>query len=108
MTADLQERRLVLENLDSELFYEAFMMVSTYGGSLNGSRIYFKVDPYGWYYIIRSGPMTPMSVILMRSFVIPNLSLFLDAVTVISITLSFGVALTAFIIIAIHLSSRLW
>lgn len=63
VTANLQERRLVLENLDSELVYEAFMMVSTYGGSLNGSRIYFQVDPYGWYYIIRSEPMTPsMSV----------------------------------------------
>lgn len=57
MTADRQERRLILENLDSELVYEAFMMVSTYGGSLNGSRIYFQVDPYGWYYIIRSEPM---------------------------------------------------
>ncbi|XP_056900960.1 granulocyte colony-stimulating factor receptor isoform X1 [Takifugu flavidus] len=77
VTADLQERRLVLENLDSELVYEAFMMVSTYGGSLNGSRIYFQVDPY-------------------------------DVVTVISVTLSFGVALTAFIIIAIHFSSHIW
>lgn len=59
VTADLQERRLVLENLDSDLVYEAFMMVSTYGGSLNGSRIYFQVDPYGWYYVIQSEQIAP-------------------------------------------------
>lgn len=49
VTADLQERRVVLENLDSDTVYESFLMVSTYGGSLNGSRIQFEVEPSGWY-----------------------------------------------------------
>lgn len=46
--ANPQERRVVLENLDSEIVYESFLMVSTYGGSLNGSRINFEVEPLGW------------------------------------------------------------
>lgn len=49
VTAGQQERRVVLENLDSETVYESFLMVSTYGGSLNGSRIQFEVEPSGWY-----------------------------------------------------------
>lgn len=56
VTADLQERRVVLENLHSELMYQAFMMVSTYGGSLNGSRIHFEVEPFGWCYIVQLDP----------------------------------------------------
>lgn len=46
--------------------------------------------------------------ILKRRILIHNVSLFLDVVTVLSVTLSFGVALSAFIIIMIHLFSHRW
>lgn len=50
MNADLEERRVVLRDLNIGSLYEAFMMVSTFGGSLNGSTIHFEIDSFGWYY----------------------------------------------------------
>ncbi|KAK1895585.1 Granulocyte colony-stimulating factor receptor [Dissostichus eleginoides] len=44
--AEPGERRVVLKGLDTESVYEAFMMVSTSGGSLNGSTIHFKIEPF--------------------------------------------------------------
>lgn len=43
------ERRVVLKDL-SIASYEAFMMVSTHGGSLNGSNIHFEIESFGWYH----------------------------------------------------------
>ncbi|XP_020489152.1 granulocyte colony-stimulating factor receptor isoform X1 [Labrus bergylta] len=43
--ADPTERRVVLTDLDSVSLYEAFMMVSTFGGSRNGSTINFETEP---------------------------------------------------------------
>ncbi|XP_037310513.2 granulocyte colony-stimulating factor receptor [Pungitius pungitius] len=44
--ADPKERRVVLRGLNSESLYEAFLMVSTLGGSLNGSTVHFKVESF--------------------------------------------------------------
>ncbi|XP_058504672.1 granulocyte colony-stimulating factor receptor [Solea solea] len=46
VNADLKERRVVLKDLSSVALYEAFMMVSTFGGSLNGSSINFQIEPF--------------------------------------------------------------
>ncbi|KAM6994990.1 granulocyte colony-stimulating factor receptor isoform 2-T2 [Tautogolabrus adspersus] len=43
--ANPTERRVVLTDLDSVSLYEAFMMVSTFGGSRNGSTINFETEP---------------------------------------------------------------
>lgn len=49
VNADLHERRVVLKDLDTVHLYKAFLMVSTHGGSLNGSTIQFNVETFGWY-----------------------------------------------------------
>lgn len=105
VTADLQERTVVLENLDREIEYESFLMVSTYGGSLNGSRIHFEVEPFGWY-TVQLHPASCSSQ--ERIFPFRMFLCLLDVVTVITATLSFGVALTVFIIIMIRFSSHRW
>uniref|UniRef100_A0AAQ4PH88 Colony stimulating factor 3 receptor n=1 Tax=Gasterosteus aculeatus aculeatus TaxID=481459 RepID=A0AAQ4PH88_GASAC len=46
VNADPKERRVVLNGLNSESLYEAFLMVSTLGGSLNGSTVHFKVENF--------------------------------------------------------------
>ncbi|XP_035018900.1 granulocyte colony-stimulating factor receptor [Hippoglossus stenolepis] len=46
VNADPQERRVILKNLKAVTVYEAFMMVSTAGRSLNGSRIHFEIEPF--------------------------------------------------------------
>ncbi|XP_070692178.1 granulocyte colony-stimulating factor receptor [Pempheris klunzingeri] len=46
VNADPNERRVVLTNLNTVSLYEAFMMVSTFGGSLNGSTIHFEIEPF--------------------------------------------------------------
>lgn len=38
-----------MKNLDTVHLYKAFLMVSTHGGSLNGSTIQFYVETFGWY-----------------------------------------------------------
>ncbi|XP_074539700.1 granulocyte colony-stimulating factor receptor isoform X2 [Halichoeres trimaculatus] len=44
--ADPKERKVVLTNLDGVSLYEAFLMVSTFGGSRNGSIINFETEPF--------------------------------------------------------------
>lgn len=44
VNADLSERRVVLKELGAQRQYEAFLSVSTRGGSLNGTTIQFDVD----------------------------------------------------------------
>ncbi|XP_051262889.1 granulocyte colony-stimulating factor receptor [Dicentrarchus labrax] len=46
VNADLEERRVVLKDLNTGPLYEAYMMVSTFGGSLNGSTIHFNIEPF--------------------------------------------------------------
>ncbi|XP_042346164.1 granulocyte colony-stimulating factor receptor [Plectropomus leopardus] len=46
VNADPEERRVVLKGLNTVFLYDALMMVSTFGGSLNGSTIHFKFDPF--------------------------------------------------------------
>lgn len=43
MNADLNERRVVLKELSALHQYEAFLSVSTQGGTLNGTLIEFSV-----------------------------------------------------------------
>uniref|UniRef100_UPI003AAABF6E granulocyte colony-stimulating factor receptor n=1 Tax=Centroberyx gerrardi TaxID=166262 RepID=UPI003AAABF6E len=45
VNADLEKRKVVLKELNTVSSYKAFMMVSTDGGSLNGSTIDFKTEP---------------------------------------------------------------
>ncbi|XP_076008851.1 granulocyte colony-stimulating factor receptor [Genypterus blacodes] len=44
VNADLDERRIILKDLDTLTVYKAFMVVSTVGGNLNGSTIHFKIE----------------------------------------------------------------
>lgn len=46
VNADPEERRVVLKGLNTVSLYEAFMMVSTFGGSLNGSTIHFEIEAF--------------------------------------------------------------
>ncbi|XP_059194532.1 granulocyte colony-stimulating factor receptor [Centropristis striata] len=46
VNADLEERTVVLKDLNAASLYEAFLMVSTYGGSLNGSTTHFKIESF--------------------------------------------------------------
>ncbi|XP_041845048.1 granulocyte colony-stimulating factor receptor [Melanotaenia boesemani] len=46
ISANPEERKVILTNLKTASMYEAFMMVSTSGGSLNGSTIRFEVQPF--------------------------------------------------------------
>lgn len=41
---------MTLEHLKTFTVYKAFMMVSTSGGSRNGSTITFEVEPFGRYH----------------------------------------------------------
>uniref|UniRef100_A0A3B4YYQ3 Interleukin-6 receptor subunit beta-like n=1 Tax=Stegastes partitus TaxID=144197 RepID=A0A3B4YYQ3_9TELE len=41
-----EERMVILEHINTVSLYEAFMMVSTSGGSLNGSTIHFQMEPF--------------------------------------------------------------
>ncbi|XP_064801479.1 granulocyte colony-stimulating factor receptor isoform X2 [Oncorhynchus masou masou] len=45
VTAELEKRRVVLQELDRSSLYKAFIMVSTGGGSLNGSEVTLKTEP---------------------------------------------------------------
>ncbi|XP_076592347.1 granulocyte colony-stimulating factor receptor [Chaetodon auriga] len=45
VNADPEERRVVLKDLNTVSVYKAFMMVNTFGGSLNGSTIHFDIEP---------------------------------------------------------------
>ncbi|TKS82367.1 Granulocyte colony-stimulating factor receptor [Collichthys lucidus] len=46
VASDPEERRVVLKDLNTVAVYDAFMMVTTFGGSLNGSTIHFEVEPF--------------------------------------------------------------
>lgn len=46
VNVDPAERKVVLEDLDTVSLYEAFMMVNTLGGSMNGSTIHFETEPF--------------------------------------------------------------
>ncbi|XP_053183920.1 granulocyte colony-stimulating factor receptor [Scomber japonicus] len=46
VNADLEERRVILKDLNIMSVYEAFLMVSTLSGSRNGSTIHFEMEPF--------------------------------------------------------------
>ncbi|XP_034029954.1 granulocyte colony-stimulating factor receptor [Thalassophryne amazonica] len=63
--ADLESRSVILTGLSPSSQYEAFLMVSTYGGSRNGSIIHFKFEPF-------DGVLVVMPVLL---FIVLSLSI---------------------------------
>ncbi|XP_019122695.2 granulocyte colony-stimulating factor receptor [Larimichthys crocea] len=46
VATDPEERRVVLKDLNTVAMYDAFMMVTTFGGSLNGTTFHFEVEPF--------------------------------------------------------------
>ncbi|KAJ0066593.1 hypothetical protein NL108_015484, partial [Boleophthalmus pectinirostris] len=54
------ERRVLLKDLNPMTVYEALLMVSTYGGSLNGSTIHFKTESFDIVFVV-----TVVSVIMV-------------------------------------------
>ncbi|KAM9309866.1 granulocyte colony-stimulating factor receptor isoform 1-T3 [Pholidichthys leucotaenia] len=45
VNADPEKRKVVLKDLNTTCLYGAFLMVSTFGGSQNGSTIHFRMEP---------------------------------------------------------------
>ncbi|TNN89110.1 Granulocyte colony-stimulating factor receptor [Liparis tanakae] len=69
VNADLEERRVVLRDLNTGSLYEAFMMVSTFGGSLNGSTIHFKIDSFDTVAVVTIVPVSVVGLLLIIIFV---------------------------------------
>ncbi|XP_056300982.1 granulocyte colony-stimulating factor receptor isoform X2 [Pseudoliparis swirei] len=69
VNADLEERRVVLRDLNIGSLYEAFMMVSTFGGSLNGSTIHFEIDSFDTVAVVVIVPVSVVGLLLMIIFV---------------------------------------
>lgn len=46
VSANAEDRRVILKDLNTASVYDAFLMVSTSGGSLNGSKISFQGKPF--------------------------------------------------------------
>ncbi|KAM7383147.1 hypothetical protein PAMP_002829 [Pampus punctatissimus] len=46
VNADLDERKVILRDLNKLSLYEAFLMVSTLNGNRNGSTIHFEIEPF--------------------------------------------------------------
>ncbi|KAM3614634.1 uncharacterized protein V6R79_017249 [Siganus canaliculatus] len=68
--ADPKERKVVLENLDTDPLYEAFMMVSTSGGSLNGSMIHFEIEPIDAVAIVIIVTASAVGFLLLAIFIV--------------------------------------
>nr|XP_046254767.1 granulocyte colony-stimulating factor receptor [Scatophagus argus]XP_046254768.1 granulocyte colony-stimulating factor receptor [Scatophagus argus] len=70
VSADLEERRVVLKDLNTGSLYEAFMMVSTYGGSLNGSTITFEAETFDAAAVVIILTVTGVGMSLMIIFIV--------------------------------------
>ncbi|XP_068426122.1 granulocyte colony-stimulating factor receptor isoform X2 [Clinocottus analis] len=69
VNADLEERRVVLKDLNTASLYEAFMMVSTFGGSLNGSTIHFEIDSFETVVVVAIVPVSVVGLLLIVIFI---------------------------------------
>ncbi|XP_040900935.1 granulocyte colony-stimulating factor receptor [Toxotes jaculatrix] len=70
VNADLKERKVVLKNLNTESQYEAFMMVSTFGGSLNGSQVHFQIEPFDAVTIVMIVTASGIGLSLLTIFIV--------------------------------------
>ncbi|XP_034409017.1 granulocyte colony-stimulating factor receptor isoform X2 [Cyclopterus lumpus] len=69
VNADLEKRRVVLRDLNTVSLYEAFMMVSTFGGSLNGSTIHFEIDSFDTVAVVAIVPVSVIGLFFMVIFI---------------------------------------
>uniref|UniRef100_A0A3P8WT50 Colony stimulating factor 3 receptor n=1 Tax=Cynoglossus semilaevis TaxID=244447 RepID=A0A3P8WT50_CYNSE len=70
VNADVEERKVTLEHLKTSTVYKAFMMVSTSGGSRNGSTITFEVEPFDPVTMVMSVTAALFSFLLMVIFLV--------------------------------------
>ncbi|XP_018555599.1 granulocyte colony-stimulating factor receptor [Lates calcarifer] len=70
VNADTEERRVVLKNLNALSLYEAFLMVSTFGGSLNGSTIHFEIEPFDAVTVVMILTASGVGLSLMIIFIV--------------------------------------
>ncbi|XP_074509200.1 granulocyte colony-stimulating factor receptor-like isoform X1 [Sebastes fasciatus] len=66
--AVLGERRVVLKGLNPVSQYEAFMMVSTSGGSLNGSTLHFETESFDVVFVVMIVTVSGVGVSLLIVF----------------------------------------
>ncbi|XP_078108555.1 granulocyte colony-stimulating factor receptor isoform X2 [Sander vitreus] len=70
VNADPEERRVVLKDLNTVSPYEAFMMVSTFGGSLNGSTIHFEVEAFDVVAVVMIVTVSGVGLSLLIIFIV--------------------------------------
>ncbi|XP_070768159.1 granulocyte colony-stimulating factor receptor [Enoplosus armatus] len=72
VNADPEERRVVLKDLNTVSLYEAFLMVSTFGGSLNGSIVHFKIEPFDAVAVVMIVIASGVGLSLLIIFIVMN------------------------------------
>lgn len=70
VNADLEERRVILRDLNTLSLYEAFLMVSTLSGSRNGSTIHFEIEPFDAVAVVMIVTASGVGLSLMIIFVV--------------------------------------
>ncbi|XP_054477228.1 granulocyte colony-stimulating factor receptor isoform X2 [Anoplopoma fimbria] len=65
VNADREERRVVLRDLNTISLYEAFLMVSTFGGNLNGSTIQFEIESFDVAAVVAIATVSVVGLLLM-------------------------------------------
>ncbi|CAJ1062717.1 granulocyte colony-stimulating factor receptor [Xyrichtys novacula] len=72
--ADPKESKVVLTNLDDVSLYQAFLMVSTFGGSLNGSTITFETEPFDAFSVLMIASASLVGLLLSIIFFVLSCS----------------------------------
>ncbi|KAM6935147.1 granulocyte colony-stimulating factor receptor [Lycodopsis pacificus] len=70
VNADLEARRVTLRDLNNVFLYEAFMMVSTFGGSRNGSTIEFQMKSFDAVAVVAIVTVSLVGLLLMVIFIV--------------------------------------
>ncbi|XP_028436646.1 granulocyte colony-stimulating factor receptor isoform X2 [Perca flavescens] len=70
VNADPEERRVVLKDLNAVSPYKAFMMVSTFGGSLNGSTIHFEIEAFDAIAVVMIVTVSGVGLSLLIIFIV--------------------------------------
>lgn len=70
VNVDPRERRVLLKDLNTVSVYEAFVMVNTFGGSLNGSTIHFKIEPFDAVTVVMIVTATGVGLSLLTIFIV--------------------------------------
>ncbi|XP_031709374.1 granulocyte colony-stimulating factor receptor [Anarrhichthys ocellatus] len=68
--ADLEARRVILRDLNNVFVYEAFMMVSTFGGSRNGSTFEFPMKSFDAVAVVAIVTVSVVGLLLMVIFIV--------------------------------------